>query len=41
MPSIKSILTTAVIVLVVVWLTAKLDESRAKKGKNFIFSPNA
>ena len=40
MPSIKTILTTAVIVLLVVWLTAKLDESRSKKGKNLIFNPN-
>jgi hypothetical protein len=40
MPNIKTILVTVVIVLVVVWLTAKFDESRNKNDKKLIFSPN-
>jgi len=39
-PSITDIITTAVIVLLVLLVTAKMDEARAKKGKKFIFSPN-
>lgn len=39
-PSLTDIMTTAVIVLVVLLVTAKIDEARAKKGKKFVFSPN-
>ena len=40
MPSIKTILTIVVVTALVLWLTAKMDESRAKNGKKLIFNPN-
>lgn len=40
MPTIKTILTTAVIVLLVVWATAKIDEKRSASNKKLIFNPN-
>ena len=36
----KNILTIAVVALVIVWATSKLDESRSKNGKKLIFNPN-
>jgi len=40
MPSIKTILTIVVVAALVMWLTAKWDENRAKNGKKLIFNPN-